>query len=740
MGPRMIAVIASWAHAIGAAAVEIEHPTTGEISAAIDTSCAALRALGADPAAVERGRDAARIVASLTQELTLARGALAHEALTPGQLADDRVARALDPSVLRVAGELKRLGEFGNVAHWSSAQGLSASQAETLRKMLLAIVSDPRLVVARLGVQLARLRAAKQDPPARRAALAGETRAVFAPLANRLGIWQVKWQLEDLAFRYLEPEEYQRIARALDEPRSGRERYIAAFCERLRAELAEAGIEAQVHGRPKHLYSIWRKMQRKQLDFDELYDLRAVRIICRTIPDCYAALGVVHSRWSYLPGQFNDYIATPKGNFYRSIHTAVFGPEERIVEVQIRTEEMHQQSELGVAAHWRYKEGATRDANYERKIEWVRRLLEPADGGDADPDFIERARNELFTDRIYALTPRGEVVDLPRDATPLDFAYHVHTSLGHRCRGAKVNGRIVPLTHALHNGDVVEIITGKQEQPSRDWLALDQGYLLSARSRAKVRAWFRRRDSGENEQAGRAIAERELARLGAAGDLLPALASDLRAGDAQTLYRRLGEGEVSTQQFVQAIQRRLGREVPTRAAPEPAAGAISAPRRAARRAAPGVRRGTSPIELEGVGDLPITIARCCRPVRPEPIVGYVTLGRGVTVHAGGCAGLQRMRAQRPERALAVRWRTDSDERIVVELTVLAHDRRGLVRDLTDVISAADIAIDSLATTTDRAKGTARTVMRVAVRDLTQLSQLRRALSAVADVLSVRRTR
>jgi GTP pyrophosphokinase len=731
----MIAVIPSEAHAGGDAAVEIEDPTTGEMSAAIDASCAALQSLGADAALLDRGREAARIVASLTQDLTLARGALAHEALTPAHLADGAVGRELGAGALHIAEELNRLGEFGGTAQWSSAQTLSAGQAETLRKMLLAIVSDPRLVVARLSVQLARLRAARNDPPERRTALAAETRAVFAPLANRLGVWQVKWQLEDLAFRYLEPDDYARIARELDEPRRGRERYIATFCAALRAALAEAGIDAEVHGRPKHLYSIWRKMQRKQLDFDELYDLRAVRIICHSVPDCYAALGVVHSRWNYLPGQFDDYIATPKGNFYRSIHTAVFGPEDRIVEVQIRTEEMHQQSELGVAAHWRYKEGSARDASYERKIEWVRRLLEPGEASEPDPDFIERARSELFTDRIYALTPRGEVVDLPRDATPLDFAYHVHTSLGHRCRGAKVNGRIVPLTQPLHNGEVVEIITGKQEQPSRDWLAADQGYLVSARSRAKVRAWFRRLDSGENEQAGRAIAERELARVGAGGDLLPALATDLRAGDSQTLYRRLGEGDISTQELGQAIQRRLGRGSVARTAPE--GGAVTAappPRRA-----PRPKRSASPIEIEGVGDLPITLARCCRAVRPEPIVGYVTLGRGVTVHAAHCASVRRMQAQRPERVLSVRWRQDSGEKLPVEITVVAYDRRGLVRDVSDVVASADIGIDSLETATDRAKGTARLVMRVSVVDLAQLSKLLRALSGVANVLAARRT-
>jgi GTP pyrophosphokinase len=721
--------------------VETEDPISAEVLAALERGDASLRLMDVAADRRDAARAAATIVGALTQDVTLVTGVLLHEAVDASRLEEAQIARELGAPAVAIASELHRLGEFGGGAQWSSAQALSATQAETLRKMLLAIVSDPRLVVARLGIQLARLRAAKILPAAAREALALETRAVFAPLANRLGVWHVKWQLEDLSFRYLEPDTYARLARQIDEPRLGRERYIREFCETLRAALAEAGVAAEVQGRPKHLWSIWRKMQRKQLELDELYDLRAVRIICRSIPDCYAALGVVHGRWSYLPGQFDDYIATPKGNDYRSIHTAVFGPEQRVVEVQIRTEDMHRQSELGVAAHWRYKEGSARDAHYERKIEWVRRLLEPGDTASPDPDFIERARSELFADRIYALTPRGEVVDLPRDATPLDFAYHVHTSLGHRCRGAKANGRIVPLTQPLHNGEVVEIITGKQEQPSRDWLAPDQGYLVSARSRAKVRAWFRRLDAGDNEIAGRAIAERELNRLGASGDLLPALVADLKAGDTQALYRQLGEGEISSTELAQAIMRRQQRSG-AHGGSAPATGASSGAATPAPRApkrAKATRRPGNPIEIEGVGDLPITLARCCRPVRPEAIVGYVTLGRGVTVHSASCASLLRMQAQRPERVLAVRWRSDSAERMSVEISVIAYDRRGLVRDLTDVVASADIGIETLETTTDRAKGTARTVMRVAVDDLTQMSKLLRALAGVANVLSARRT-
>jgi GTP pyrophosphokinase len=363
-----------------------------------------------------------------------------------------------------------------------------------------------------------------------------------------------------------------------------------------------------------------------------------VRILCGSIRDCYAALGVVHGGWTYIPGEFDDYIATPKDNFYRSIHTAVIGSQSLPIEVQIRTHEMHQQAELGVAAHWVYKEGGPRDASYAQKIEWVRQLLEPTEDGAAtqDADFIDRVRADLFEDRVYALTPRGEVIDLPRGATPLDFAYQVHTGLGHRCRGAKINGRIVPLTQTLANGEVVEIIAGKEESPSRDWLIQD-GYLASPRSRAKLRSWFRRRDADVNEAEGRAIAERELARLGEGLDLAPMLARELKAADPRELFRWLGEGEINVAQLLRPLTSRTAASAPKPRKPTPS------------------RATKGPLQLVGLGDLPLTIGRCCAPVAPEPVVGYLTLGRGVTVHAERCANLARMRATHGARCLEVQW-------------------------------------------------------------------------------------
>ena len=677
------------------------------------------------PEALAEAAEAAEILGALTEDVDLAKAVLVQAALARGLTAESLAAR-VGPAASEIAGALSRLGEIGLGPHWSPAQGLSARQAETLRKMLLAVVSDPRLILARLAEQLVSLRHAREASPQTRERLALEARAIFGPLANRLGVWQLKWEIEDLSFRYLEPQEYRRIAAALNERRTDRERYIEELCQALRAELEKAGIKAQVTGRPKHMYSIYRKMQRKHLEFEQLFDVRAVRIIVESIPDCYAALGVVHGLWTYLPGEFDDYIATPKGNFYRSIHTAVIGPEGKSVEVQIRTREMHEHAELGVAAHWTYKEGGAADTQYQRKIEWVRRLLEPSrEGPDADREFLEQVSAELFEDRVYVLTPKGEVIDLPHGATPLDFAYTLHTSLGHRCRGAKANGRIVPLTHVLANGEVVEIITAKREAPSRDWLAPELGFLASGRNRAKVRGWFRKLDAADNRGAGRLIAERELGKLGVGAQQLSRLIEELKARDADHLHQLLGEGEITVAQLTHAVERLLGslREPP---APTP---------KRVRSA-----RGGSPVDIEGVGDLPITLARCCSPLRPQPIVGYVTVGRGVTIHRANCPGFARMRSVRPERVLKVEWSAHEAQQLPVEISVQAYDRRGLIRDLTDVLAVERLSIQAMNTTTDPDAGVANVLLTVGVGDQEQLARVLHRLAAVPNVTSARRAR
>jgi GTP pyrophosphokinase len=702
--------------------MEVTTHAPPQIATSLARARNALASAGAADPVLASGMEAAELVAALTVDEALAVATLLHGAQHAGFAADEEtLAALLGATSVRLATELTRLGELGLPAGWSAQQGLNPQQSETLRKMLLAIAADPRLIVARLAEQLVRLRAARDLPPLERQRLAMETREIFGPLANRLGVWTLKWELEDQAFRYLEPEEYRRIATALAERRVDREHYIEEVCALLSRELAAAGVSATVYGRPKHIFSIWRKMQRKHVGFEQVFDVRAVRIVVESVADCYAALGIVHGRWPYIPGEFDDYIATPKENEYRSIHTAVIGPEHKSLEIQIRSLDMHEHAELGVAAHWRYKEGGAPDHDYARKIEWVRRMLDPGAAEEAG-DFIEAVRGELFADRIYALTPRGEVVDLPRGATPLDFAYQLHTHLGHRCRGAKVNGRIVPLNQSLESGQIVEIITGREAAPSRDWLLPAQGYLVSARSRAKVRAWFRRHDETDHRQAGRELLERELAAVGAGTELVAPLARELHADSAEDLYAQLGAGDISGAQLTQALVRVRAPAVPELAP--------------TRRRRTGV--GRSPVQIEGVGDLPITMARCCGPMPPEPIAGYVTLGRGVTIHRTSCPQLVRMRAARPERVLNCDWSEDTGRVLPVQIRVEAYDRRGLLRDVSDVMALEKLSIDGVNSNTDPDDRIATIVMRTAVRDTEQLGRVLQRLSSVPNVLKSER--
>jgi GTP pyrophosphokinase len=677
-------------------------------------------------AAAEQGRETAEIVAALDAEREIIAGALLQPLLARRLLDPAEATRAFSQPAVAFASQLERLGEFQAGAQWSPERALSAGQADALRRMLLAVVTDPRLVLVRLAEQLRRMRGARSLDDASRLHLAWETREIYAPLANRLGIWQLKWELEDLSFRYLEPAEYRRIAGWLKESRADREKYIESVIAEITAELARAGIAAEVIGRPKHIYSIWKKMHRKHLAFEEVFDVRAVRIVTESLEDCYAALGVVHGRWHYIPGEFDDYIATPKDNLYRSLHTAVIGPAAVPLEIQIRTREMHDHAELGVAAHWRYKEGAARDAAYDRKIEWLRELLAPAADAESDSDFLSRVRADLFDDRVYALTPKGEVVDLPGGATPIDFAYHVHTDLGHRCRGARVNGRIVPLNHKLANGEVIEIISGKQSQPSRDWLIEQEGFLASPRSKAKVRAWFKKRDAGQNLREGRELFERELARQGGGQSLMSDLVGEFALTGAEALYLALGSGDLTLAQVSAAIQRRMRHRagaVPLADLPP-----VVAPRREAPAA----------VQVEGVGDLMSTHARCCNPVPPEPITGYVTVGRGVTLHRTGCRNLARLAARAPERLLQVHWGKAGAKRYPVEIVVHAMDRRGLLRDVTTLVAEEKINIERLASRGDPGQGSADLSLRIAVAGLEELTRLLARLSALPGVLSARR--
>jgi GTP pyrophosphokinase len=677
-------------------------------------------------AAVARAQAIVAIIADLTEDEDILAGAALFPLLEAGALTPEQAQTAAGPAANRIASELLRLGSLA-IAPASAAKGtsaLSAQQAEALRKMLLAIVTDPRLVLIKLASQLHQLRESKDAPPADRERLAFETREVYAPLANRLGVWHLKWELEDWSFRYLEPENYKRVAGWLASRRVDRERYIEEVIAQLEAELAKVPLTAEIAGRPKHIYSIWRKMHRKGLPFDQVYDIRAVRVIVGTIADCYAALGVVHGLWPYIPGEFDDYIATPKDNLYRSLHTAVIGPGKLPLEIQIRTREMHEHAELGVAAHWRYKEGGRSNPAYEQKIVWLRQILEPGERGEeSESDFLERVRSEVFEDRVYAISPRGEVVDLPRGATPLDFAYHVHTDLGHRCRGAKVNGRMVPLNQPLQNGDQVEIVTSKQLNPSRDWLVPSLGYLASPRNRSKVRAWFRKLDEEQNRQQGKQILERELQRLAIHSVTLPELISELNCSSAEQLYQAIGEGEITTAQITGAIQRRAKpQELPSPVTRRPAA----------------VPKQTAGITIEGVGDLLSSFARCCGPVPPEAISGYITLGRGVSIHREDCVNFKRLEAAHPERVIAVEWGNGGDRSFAVDINVRAFDRRGLLRDISAVLADSRINIHSMNTLTHEDDGVADMNLKITVHDLEELARVLARIQGLSNVLSARR--
>jgi GTP pyrophosphokinase len=677
-----------------------------------------------EPAAALRDSalDVAEIVRTLDADddvvIAAILGPLLDAKLLDREAADER----FGADAAHLARNLNQLGQFGLPADWTPERGLEAGQAEALRKMLLAVIGDVRLVVVRLAEQLQKMRGAKRMSAALQRKLAVETREVYAPLANRLGVWQVKWELEDLAFRYLQPLDYQHIAAALKVRRSERERYIEELKALLQGELRQAGIDARIDGRPKHIYSIWRKMQAKRLAFDELMDIRAARVLVNSVADCYAALGVVHSLWQFIPGEFDDYIATPKDNLYRSIHTAVIGPGAEPVEIQIRTHEMHANSERGVASHWRYKEGGRSDQAYERKIDQLRSLLAP-EGSETERDFLDRMRVDLFQDRVYVLSPKGEIVDVPVGGTPLDFAYQVHTDLGHRTRGAKVNGRMVALDYPLKNSETVEIITAKTPQPSRDWLSAQSGFLASPRHRNKVRAWFRKQNETQNKAEGRAMLEREIQRLGVNSPPMPELLGELKLPSTDSLHEALGLGEVSPAQVAGAIQRLLhAREV----RPDPAPRSRSSARR------------ESDIEIQGVGDLLSTYARCCKPVPPEPIVGYITVGRGVSIHGRSCANLARLGAKAPARILAVAWGNLASREFPVDIEVRAFDRRGLVRDVSAALADEKISIQGMNTVTDKRDNVAHMQIAISINGLPQLSRVLARIAQLPNIISAKR--
>ena len=673
--------------------------------------------------ALDRALGTATILAGLKLDPDSIRAALLLGLPVARTFAADDVATKFGPDVATLVAGVARMGAI-RATRVAGDNDERAAQAENLRKMFLSMVEDIRVVLVKLAERTQALRTLMSGDEGLRTQVAREVLDLYAPLANRLGVWQLKWELEDLCLRALEPDAYKSIAKMLDERRLDRQRDIEDVLATLGRELKGAGVAAEVTGRAKHIYSIWNKMRRKQAGIDALYDIRAVRILVDSVKDCYAALGLVHQLWTPLAHEFDDYIAKPKANDYRSLHTAVIGPEDKPLEVQIRTWEMHQHSEYGVAAHWRYKEGAKKgvrdDPTFDDRIAWLRQVLDWKDAVADSSEWLAAFKESLFTDSIYVLTPQGKVVDLQRGSTPVDFAYAVHTNLGHRCRGATVDGQMVPLHYTLKNGQQVEVVTVKQGGPSRDWLNPDLGYVHSHRARTKVRQWFRAQQHEETVAQGRALVERELARTGHTALKLDALAAKAGFDKVDEFFAAFARDDINSKQVQTAIQALAAKAAPVQVAPEEV--------QTRKSRASGTGGG---ILVVGVDRLLTGLARCCKPAPPDPIAGFVTRGKGVTIHRASCANVSRMRATQPERLITANWGAPRDEVFPVDIIVEAMDRQGLLRDISEILSREKINVTAANTLTRNMH--TRMAFTVEVQSLTVL---KRALALVSDVPGV----
>jgi GTP pyrophosphokinase len=673
---------------------------------------------------VQHSLAVARILADLGLDHETLAAAILHDVVEDGGIALDDLKNEFGASIAGLVDGVTRMKVIQEFQNEPAGSRHEHAQAESLRKMLLAMAEDVRVVFIKLADRLHNMRTLSALPEEKQKRIARETMDIFAPLANRLGIWQMKWELEDLAFRYLEPATYRQTADFIAERREDREAYIAGFVDTLSQELSRSGVKAEVTGRPKHIYSIWRKMQRKARHFEQIYDVRAVRVLVDSIRDCYAALGVVHTLWQHIPGEFDDYIATPKENHYRSIHTAVIGPQGKTVEVQIRTHEMHQQSELGVASHWRYKEGARTDSSYDAKIAWLRSLLEWKDEVASASDFVDQFKSEVFSERVYVFTPKGKIVDLPAGSTPLDFAYDIHTSVGHRCRGAKVNGQMVTLTHVLATGDRVEVLTVKEGGPSRDWLSPHLGYLHTSKARSRVNHWFREQNYEASVAAGRAVLEREFHRLGISDVKFEKLAQRFEFQKVDDFLEAAGRGDIKPAQIMNAMQELAGHEF---RAPAPAV----APR------APGAPPRPSGVTIQGIGNLLTRMAKCCNPLPGDPIVGFITRGQGVTIHRRDCANALRHHDEHNERLIEVSWGAQAGAAYPVEVEITAYDRAGLLRDITSLLANEKINVLGVRTLTDRQQ-VAHMTFTIEIPNIETLSRVLALLDQIPNVSGVRR--
>ena len=687
------------------------------------------------PLLLWRGREMVEILVTLSMDKDTLVAALLFPLVEAGIYDPEQLKEDYGSAILRMVTGVSQMAAIGQLNATKEGAAQSA-QVDNIRRMLLSMVDDFRCVVIKLAERICHLREVKGEPDEVRRAAAKECANIYAPLANRLGIGQLKWEIEDYAFRYNHPVTYKQIAKQLSERRIDREQYIERFVTDLAESMKASHIRAEVHGRPKHIYSIWRKMQKKNLAFDELFDVRAVRIIAEELQDCYAALGVVHTKYRHLPKEFDDYVANPKPNGYQSIHTVVIGPEGKTIEIQIRTKQMHEESELGVAAHWKYKEGSAGGAKsaYDEKINWLRKLLAWQEEMSDSGEMLEELRSQVFDDRVYAFTPKGDVVDLPLNATPLDFAYHIHSEVGHRCIGAKVEGRIVPFTYRLQMGDQVEIITQKEPNPSRDWLNPNLGFVTSSRARAKVHAWFRKQDRDKNIAAGREILETELAKIGAT--LKDAEAYALKRFNVNSpveLYAGVGSGDLRINQVINHINAMVNK--PTAA--EEDQQLLAKLTGAGAKAESKKTRGDA-VVVEGVDNLMTHLARCCQPIPGDEIQGFVTQGRGISVHRSDCEQLEELRHVAPERIIDTVWGGGFVGNYNITVRVTAAERNGLLKELTNTLANEKVKVSGMKSRIDFRKQMSIMDFDLELTDLEVLGRVLKRIEQVRDVVEAKR--
>ncbi|MBL8153861.1 MAG: bifunctional (p)ppGpp synthetase/guanosine-3',5'-bis(diphosphate) 3'-pyrophosphohydrolase [Anaerolineae bacterium] len=671
----------------------------------------------------------AYILAEMKLDAEAIAAALLHDTVEDTAVTVEEIRNEFGNNVARIVDSVSKLKNIPYRVDKDKKSRTIDRELEYVRKMLLAMGDDVRVVLVKLADRLHNMRTLGYMSADKQREKAQETLDIFAPLANRLGIWQIKWELEDLSFRYLEPDKYKAIARELDERRTDREGYIQDVSKALREALAQHGItRVLISGRPKHIYSIYKKMERKKVPLSQVYDVRAVRVIVDNDIQCYQVLGIVHNLWRPMPGEFDDYVAAPKDNFYRSLHTAVVDNQGKTVEVQIRTWEMHEDAEYGIAAHWRYKEGKKgRDEVFERRLTYLRRLMEfGPDSGDA-ADFVDAVKTDFFQDRVYAFTPKGDIVDLPAGATPIDFAYYIHTEIGHRCRGAKIQGRLVSLNYHIHTGDQVEILTSKRGGPSLDWLNPDLGYTRTARARDKIRVWFRKQDREKHVTSGREVLDHELKRLGFDQTSFEHAAHLFGYDKLEDFLVAVGAGDISGPQIAQKILEVERREQQKMLVQH----LIEEPR-----AVPSqVQIETNGINISGMGGMLVTLAQCCNPMYGDPIVGFITRGRGVTVHRRDCVNVQN--SNEPERIVDVSWgKTATEEKYSVPLEIVAYDRDGLLRDISAVVADEKVNMTKVTVSTKQNMAILQLTMEIA--NFQQLTRILNKMERIQNVIEARR--